>query len=57
MFRPLTDTASGVETQSRDEAAFYQAEAQNLTRENQMLKVRIRELGKLNSPPPKQGPR
>ncbi|KAF1811519.1 hypothetical protein P152DRAFT_377880, partial [Eremomyces bilateralis CBS 781.70] len=28
----------------RDEAAFYQAETQNLTRENQMLKLRIREL-------------
>lgn len=31
---------------SRDESAFYQAETQNLTRENQMLKLRIRELGK-----------
>jgi hypothetical protein len=30
---------------SRDEGAFYQAETQNLTRENQMLKLRIRELG------------
>lgn len=30
----------------RDESAFYQAETQNLTRENQMLKLRIRELGK-----------
>lgn len=29
---------------SRDESAFYQAETQNLTRENQMLKMRIREL-------------
>ena len=29
----------------RDESAFYQAETQNLTRENQMLKLRIRELG------------
>ncbi|UPX10198.1 uncharacterized protein EKO05_0000868 [Ascochyta rabiei] len=29
---------------SRDEGAFYQAETQNLTRENQMLKLRIREL-------------
>ncbi|OAL02838.1 hypothetical protein IQ06DRAFT_271553 [Phaeosphaeriaceae sp. SRC1lsM3a] len=28
----------------RDESAFYQAETQNLTRENQMLKLRIREL-------------
>lgn len=31
----------------RDESAFYQAETQNLTRENQMLKLRIRELGRL----------
>lgn len=31
----------------RDESAFYQAETQNLTRENQMLKLRIRELGKI----------
>jgi len=29
---------------SRDESAFYQAETQMLTRENQMLKMRIREL-------------
>lgn len=29
----------------RDESAFYQAETQMLTRENQMLKARIRELG------------
>ncbi|KZF23435.1 hypothetical protein L228DRAFT_246206 [Xylona heveae TC161] len=29
----------------RDEAAFFQAETQNLTRENQMLRHRIRELG------------
>ncbi|KAF1923320.1 uncharacterized protein M421DRAFT_425982 [Didymella exigua CBS 183.55] len=28
----------------RDESTFYQAETQNLTRENQMLKLRIREL-------------
>ena len=33
----------------RDESAFYQAETQMLTRENQMLRHRIRELGK-NSP-------
>jgi hypothetical protein len=32
---------------SRDESAFYQAETQMLTRENQMLRLRIRELGKL----------
>lgn len=30
---------------TRDESAFYQAETQTLTRENQMLKQRIRELG------------
>lgn len=29
---------------SRDESAFYQAETANLTRENQMLRLRIREL-------------
>lgn len=29
----------------RDEIAFYQAETQTLTRENQMLRNRIRELG------------
>lgn len=32
---------------TRDESAFYQAETQMLTRENQMLKLRIRELGNL----------
>ena len=35
----------------RDESAFYQAETQNLTRENQMLKLRIRELGTYHSSP------
>ena len=30
---------------ARDESAFYQAETQMLTRENQMLRQRIRELG------------
>lgn len=30
---------------ARDESAFYQAETSMLTRENQMLKLRIRELG------------
>lgn len=34
---------------NRDESAFYQAETQTLTRENQMLKQRIRELGKSES--------
>jgi hypothetical protein len=32
----------------RDESAFYQAETQMLVRENQMLRHRIRELGKCN---------
>ena len=32
---------------SRDESAFYQAETQMLTRENQMLRNRIRELGRI----------
>lgn len=31
---------------SRDESAFYQTEAVMLTRENQMLRQRVRELGK-----------
>lgn len=31
---------------SRDESAYYQAEAAMLSRENQMLRQRIRELGK-----------
>ena len=35
-------------TAARDETAFYQAESQMLTRENQMLRQRIRELGKIN---------
>lgn len=30
---------------SRDESAYYQAETASLTRENQMLRMRIRELG------------
>ena len=33
---------------TRDESAFYQAETQMLTRENQMLKARIRELGEFH---------
>lgn len=43
---------------ARDECAFYQAETQTLTRENQMLKHRIRELGKCEarSRPPPPGP-
>jgi hypothetical protein len=35
---------SSVSSALRDESAFYQAETQTLTRENQMLKLRIREL-------------
>ena len=35
---------------TRDDAAFYQAETQMLTRENQMLKFRIRELGEFIFP-------
>lgn len=34
----------------RDESAFYQAESQMLTRENQMLRHRIRELGEFFFP-------
>lgn len=30
---------------SRDDGSFYQAETAMLSRENQMLKLRIRELG------------
>lgn len=35
---------------SRDESAYYQAEAAMLSRENQMLRQRIRELGKSHNP-------
>lgn len=51
--RPLSGQAGGLydhhdmlpaAATARDESAFYQAETQNLTRENQMLKLRIREL-------------
>ncbi|KAI7214209.1 hypothetical protein KC333_g6152 [Hortaea werneckii] len=34
----------GTTTMMRDETAFYQAETQTLTRENRMLKLRVREL-------------
>jgi hypothetical protein len=47
--RPLSVSGEGGESWSlagRDESAFYQAETQMLTRENQMLRLRIRELGK-----------
>lgn len=36
---------------TRDDSAFYQAETQTLIRENQMLKLRIRELGQFWSTP------
>ena len=36
---------SGAASPGRDESAFYQAETQMLVRENQMLRLRIRELG------------
>lgn len=36
---------SPVRRGSRDDGAFYQAEAAMLTRENQLLRQRIRELG------------
>lgn len=58
--RPLSAQAGGphdhhdmlpAPATSRDESAFYQAETQNLTRENQMLKLRIRELGTLEPQP------
>jgi hypothetical protein len=41
---PASGSLSSVSSALRDESAFYQAETQTLTRENQMLKVRIREL-------------
>lgn len=39
------DYLPGPAVHTRDEGVFYQAETQMLTRENQMLKLRIRELG------------
>ena len=39
------DNADSATLAGRDESAYYQAEAQSLTRENQMLRHRIRELG------------
>ena len=39
------DNADSTTLAGRDESAYYQAEAQSLTRENQMLRHRIRELG------------
>lgn len=43
------DVNDGMALNGRDESAFYQAETQMLVRENQMLKHRIRELGKSNA--------
>ena len=40
---------SGGSQGSRDDSAYYQAETQMLTRENQMLRQRIRELGMLSA--------
>ncbi|KAL8711899.1 MAG: hypothetical protein Q9220_003843 [cf. Caloplaca sp. 1 TL-2023] len=58
---------SGGNQGGRDDVAYYQAETQMLTRENQMLKMRIRELGPTlptsstgilsSSPPPQQSTR
>ncbi len=39
--------SGGGNSGARDESTFYQAETQMLTRENQMLRNRIRELGSL----------
>jgi hypothetical protein len=43
-FGPPSPLEIARRTSSRDETAFYQAETANLTRENQMLRLRIREL-------------
>lgn len=42
------DIGEGAILSGRDESAFYQAETQMLNRENQMLRMRIRELGSSN---------
>ena len=42
---PMSASLQGRSQTSFDDSAFYQAETQTLTRENQMLKQRIRELG------------
>jgi len=41
---PVSGSLSSVSSALRDESTFYQAETSTLTRENQMLKLRIREL-------------
>ncbi|EXJ70997.1 uncharacterized protein A1O5_05990 [Cladophialophora psammophila CBS 110553] len=43
---PLESITTARRNSFRDETAFYQAETANLTRENQMLRMRIRELEK-----------
>ncbi|KIX04089.1 uncharacterized protein Z518_07642 [Rhinocladiella mackenziei CBS 650.93] len=43
---PPSPIESAARNSFRDESAFYQAETANLTRENQMLRMRIRELEK-----------
>jgi hypothetical protein len=41
---PLESVSAARRNSLRDETAYYQAETANLTRENQMLRMRIREL-------------
>ena len=41
---PLESTSTARRNSMRDETAYYQAETANLSRENQMLRMRIREL-------------
>ncbi|KIX97642.1 uncharacterized protein Z520_06420 [Fonsecaea multimorphosa CBS 102226] len=43
---PLESMSTARRNSFRDETAFYQAETANLTRENQMLRMRIRDLEK-----------
>jgi hypothetical protein len=45
----IGDTSDRLNLAGRDENAFYQAETQMLVRENQMLRLRIKELGELMS--------
>lgn len=44
------ELGDGMTLSGRDESAFYQAETQMLVRENQMLKHRVRELGRFKPP-------
>lgn len=41
---PVESLSNARRNSFRDETAYYQAETSNLTRENQMLRMRIREL-------------